>query len=216
MIANSKQILSPTPQTTPSSNAPKSTISSVSLPQEDNGVIQATSENSQEIPKEGTTTVKQINNCPFCKVSWYSINLIFFCLVIFLWMHFTFLTLIAIYFIYVHNVHCTITCVWFVDLPKDINNSKIIQIVSFASCFLFQSHFHKNIAGRTYILFLYVWSMFELTSTKRNFFFLSGSCWQDLDVKAPENISSRDGSCLHGVPGYSAQQDGTWRTYSGI
>jgi len=68
MIANSKQILSPTPQTIPSSNAPKSsTISSVSLPQEDNGEVQTTSENSLEIPKEGTTTVKQINDCPFCK-----------------------------------------------------------------------------------------------------------------------------------------------------
>ena len=65
MITNSKQILSPTHQTIPSLNASKSsTIPSVSLTQEDAAV----QDTSQDTPKE-VTTGKQINKCPFCKVS---------------------------------------------------------------------------------------------------------------------------------------------------
>ena len=65
MITNSKQILSPTPQTVPSSNASKfSTTHSVSLTQEDDTVQDTTQDTHKEV-----TTGKQINECPFCKVS---------------------------------------------------------------------------------------------------------------------------------------------------
>ena len=65
MITNSKQILSSTLPTIPSPNASKSsTITSVSLTQEDDTV----QDTSQDTHKE-VTTGKQINECPFCKVS---------------------------------------------------------------------------------------------------------------------------------------------------